>query len=123
MHITVQNFRDALAAAVAEKGSDYRYPEGNMRVHPGTNSPMCSYVTHGRTDCIIGNALHRLGVSIEVLLAFEGKGADQVIRAVVTSPVPTLVLDGADEAQSAQDTGGTWDEALQAYDAIVQRGL
>ena len=60
--ITFDMALEALNAAVEEKGADYVY-EGE-----GT---FCAYVASDQPSCIVGNALHRLGVSIPTLVEMD----------------------------------------------------
>ena len=60
--ITFDMALEALNAAVDEKGSDYVYKGG------GT---FCAYQEFGEPSCIVGNALHCLGVPIRTLAEMD----------------------------------------------------
>ena len=94
---------------VAAERPDYVYSE-----------EPCQYQYDGKPSCIVGHALHRLGVSIEALEALdaaqEGGG---VPASGLPSYLPILVEEGSRsallsvcEAQEAQDDGIPWGEAV-----------
>lgn len=112
--ITLDMALEALNAAVEEKGADYVY-EGE-----GT---FCAYVAFDEPSCIVGNALHRLGVSIPTLVKMD-KCA--IGGAVISSPKVLDVLEDSgfildDEAvmllstaQVLQDDDVPWGDAVRA---------
>ena len=94
---------------VAAEQPDYVYSE-----------EPCQYQHDGKPSCIVGHALHRLGVPIEALEALddaqEGGG---VPASGLPSYLPILVEEGSrsalialGEAQEAQDDGIPWGEAV-----------
>lgn len=103
---------ETLRAVVAER-PDYVY---DSEAVDENGVPMCVYVADGAPSCLVGHVLHRLGVPLDALSVFDesgGKDAQLVVR---------RVLDGTSgatahrlwAAQSAQDNGETWGEALEA---------
>lgn len=111
--ITFDMALEALNAAVDEKGDDYVY-EGE-----GT---FCAYVANGEPSCIVGNALHRLGVSIPTLAEMDYCA---IGGAVITSPKVLEVLEYRgftldydavmllSAAQTLQDDQVPWGDAVR----------
>lgn len=60
--ITFDMALEALNAVVDEKGGDYVYEGGRMSR---------TYVAYDEPSCIVGNALHRLGVPIPTLVEVD----------------------------------------------------
>lgn len=117
--VTEAQVRQALAEAVAEKGDDYVYtnPEGES----AKGSAASCYYVHGDVPgCLVGNALHRLGVPLWALEARELRGAYSVAKEVidVTDDRGTYTMLGS--VQDAQDNGAMWGDAL-AYAGVVTR--
>jgi hypothetical protein len=113
MHITFQDAHRAVKEAVKAKGEDYVYadpdPQGS-----------CSYV-HGDTPgCIVGHALHNLGVSIDLLRAMDCSDVPIFAAAYELELVPAGVtatekaLQFFTAAQMHQDMRATWGQALRA---------
>lgn len=112
--ITFDMALEALNAAVEEKGDDYVY-EGE-----GT---FCAYVASGEPSCIVGNALHRLGVSIPTLVEMDRCA---IGGAVISSPKVLEVLEDSgfdldyeavmlfSTAQVLQDDEVPWGDAVRA---------
>lgn len=112
--ITFDMALEALNAAVDEKGDDYVYQgEGTF----------CAYVASDEPSCIVGNALHRLGVSIPTLAKMD-KCA--IGGAVITSRKVLEVLEDSgftldddavillSTAQTLQDDNVPWGVAVRA---------
>lgn len=112
MTITAPQALQALKEVVAEA------PAGRDTVYQdrGTGGE-CYYVRYGVPSCIVGRALHRLGVPIEVLQGLDTAsmgdpiGASSLARRGVTTPDAAVVFANA---QLAQDRGKTWGQALDA---------
>lgn len=111
------DFTEAIRAAVAERGRDYRYT---------AHYPVCNYVvgdlellpedpTAAAPGCIVGLALHKMGVPLDVLAGYENLPAVDVLAAVAPD-MPREQVQGAGAAQSMQDGGRLWGEALDAYE-------
>lgn len=119
---------ELLQGAVDEKGPEYVYPQGDEG---------CSYVREGRPSCMIGVALSRAGVSVDVLRVMDrGDWADPsgepgdsaiLIACEVSAELFGFSTDDAaevafDQAQRMQDNGGTWGRALEvAREAVALR--
>ena len=94
---------------VAAEQPDYVYQE-----------PLCRYQIDGKPSCIIGHALHRLGVSVDTLAMLDGGEQGDGVHAVnLPSYIPILVEEGSrselvalGEAQEAQDDRIPWGEAV-----------
>jgi hypothetical protein len=109
---------------VAEFGEDYVYPEDHKRHEYGDDdnqggNMLCVYVHEDKPSCIVGQILHKHGVSVEALKAHEFKGARTVSYATAEADEKArFFLTGA---QSHQDKGNTWGEALTyALDQVGQ---
>lgn len=119
--ITLTQAREVIAAAVAEKGEDYTYvypadPAGDGQLEE------CTYADPftKEASCLVGNGLHRIGLTIDQLLLLDNSGTDPV---GVTSEMfrvrlAELGYQLSDEAlrfftsaQNAQDLGKTWGTA------------
>lgn len=61
--------------------------------------------------CIVGVALHELGVGLETLNFYEGSNVNQLIQADVESKNGWLFW-----VQNQQDLGDTWAEAVASAD-------
>jgi hypothetical protein len=119
--VTDEQFLDAIRAVVAEDPERiYERPEHMEARYEGA----CYYVhTDARDErklfpgCVIGQALHRLGVPLESLRDYEGENA----TAVVTAFMPNVSFDARNYActvQSRQDTANTWGDALAYADNL-----
>lgn len=104
-------FTAAMRAAVAERGEDYVFPNEWK-----DGASQCRYVQPDGDGpaCLIGVALHRLGVPLDALLDQEGCSASHVVGAVA-SGVTYAAARAANKAQEAQDIGATWGAALARY--------
>lgn len=111
--ITFDMALEALNAAVDEKGSDYVYGGGRMSR---------TYAAYDEPSCIVGNALHRLGVSISTLTEMDRRTID---GAAISSRKVLEVLEGSGfildndavmllaTAQVLQDAEIPWGDAVR----------
>jgi hypothetical protein len=118
MHITFQDAHRAVKEAVKAKGEDYVYMNPTS-AEPDAPGP-CSYV-HGDTPgCIVGHALHNLGVSIDLLRAMDCSDEPIIDTAYELELVPAGVtmtekaIQFFTAAQMHQDMRARWGEALRA---------
>lgn len=115
-HVTDEMFIAAMEQAVTERGPDFVYPKGEpgWTYGSGHTSPDCRYVRNDVAEpaCIMGVALFKCGVPLNVLRAREGDGIWHVLQ---SSGVSVLVQYAADKAQRVQDEGGTWGGVLSAF--------
>lgn len=75
----------------------------------------CFYVHGNEPGCIVGHALHRLGVPLETLKEHESDAA----RAPLNDLFPEVTegaMDLVDSVQYLQDRGEPWGEAIKALD-------
>ncbi|ATW69427.1 hypothetical protein SEA_IMMANUEL3_76 [Streptomyces phage Immanuel3] len=128
-----------LRHAVAAKGKDHVYvnPDGKTAGQGEYSNPSCYYV-HDVVDpegdgfgmkavpgCIVGNVMHKLGVGFTVMRNEENNTSDSLVDAVMVSR-HERDEDGEQKfeftdtakrvlrsAQSKQDGGATWGEALE----------
>lgn len=106
MHITEAQFTKAMQEAVAERGEDYVY---RVRVNGS-----CVYVdADGSPSCLIGLALSKINPSR--LPDYHHPRNSIPALTLLDGIVPDAVAWAADDAQTIQDTGHTWAEALKAY--------
>ncbi|RKN35962.1 hypothetical protein [Streptomyces hoynatensis] len=109
MNITVTDVINAVLA-VADEGPDHVYEQ-----QAGTD--MCRYTHESLSGtlipgCLIGTALHRLGVPLERLERYEGEQVLPLLRALGI-PVSYAAADPLREVQEAQDDGTPWGEAIR----------
>lgn len=127
-----RKFIAGMEAAVAERGADYVYPQINTIVTDDMHSNgMCVYRdSRGNPACLIGTALAKAEVhgtyipeyhesarsASELFAEFEdedGKG-----------PLSWFIAEAADKAQTEQDNGAAWGDALVAfYDDLKFNGV
>ncbi|UJQ86913.1 hypothetical protein SEA_TREAT_78 [Streptomyces phage Treat] len=128
-----------LRRVVTERGSSYVYvnPEGKKAGSGEYTNPNCYYV-HDVVDpegdgygvkqvpgCIVGNFMHKLGVGFKIMQHEENNTSDSLVDAIMVSrhekdengeqkfeftDTAKRVLRAA---QSKQDGGATWGEALK----------
>lgn len=111
--ITFDMALEALNAVVDEKGDDYVYEGGRMSR---------TYAVYDVPSCIVGNALHRLGVSISTLTEMDRRTID---GAAISSRKVLEVLEGSGfildndavmllaTAQVLQDAEIPWGDAVR----------
>lgn len=79
----------------------------------------CRYQVNGQPSCLVGHVLARAGVSTEALEDMDASGLSIINSyAAVGDTDARAVLQAA---QSAQDTGATWGEALKNAKAMYER--
>ena len=119
MTVTAEQFTAAMRAAVAERGRDFVYPRGVPGWRSGPHlGNTCMYV---RTDvdecgCLIGDAAHRVGVSLDQLREADVRefSAEEMLRVCIPG-LPPRIWDAAGLAQTVQDSGRSWGLALDRY--------
>lgn len=109
--ITKSKALELLEAAVAERGADYVYERDGTR----QSGPGCTYVRGGQPSCLIGLAMAKAGVPIEQLAEWDTRDNSAACFVLVDDELATkTAVDVMATAQSLQDIGETWGEALQA---------
>lgn len=103
-----------LRLVVFEKGADHTY----SRV-PGSFGPVCVNFYDGEPSCIVGHVLANLGVSAEKAAEMEVSHNVSVVnvarnlkRCGYEWEIGEDAVDLLEEAQTLQDNGHTWGEAL-----------
>lgn len=130
IEITLDTAIAALKGAVDEKGADFVYRpqdydgfESCYYVHSDHEGPehreMMEFedLKNVVPGCIVGNALHRLGVPLRDMIKFEGDPARQLLDGLADNDMITLAEDEVDSvfriAQSMQDVGNNWGLAYE----------
>lgn len=137
---TPEEVIEALEAAVAERGRDYVYvnPDGQRAGELDEHDAMssCHYVHGDKPGCIVGYVLHSWGVPLSALAEHEGAAAQQPINQelpYIVSKFPDTNDKGYSHAsaqvyeiarilgaaQGAQDSGSTWQYALEAAKSVA----
>lgn len=133
LELTIERARELLVEAVEEKGADYIYPlwdspnieclYGNY-ADPQNISYNDSFEEQGcdGPGCIVGHVLVKAGVSQETLYQNEGTGAVSLVAKLQGSDQfrGTPLSNALSAAQSKQDNGSTWGEALEAFDLYLK---
>ncbi len=108
-HISTADALRALEEAVAEKGEDYIYPWTDI-----DGEDQCAYLDNkGNPSCIAGHALVALGVP-KWLLADHNTGYN--VGDLWSKGLVEMDADAREAlqwAQTAQDSGHPWGEALR----------
>lgn len=123
--ITVEQLGRALAEVVAEAGSDYQYVTDTGTEIRGR----CVYQRDGAPSCMVGHALFKLGVPVDVLAQLDVASEDGEPCAIDDSDAYSVLSDAgfvldseaaerAAMAQTKQDSGWTWGAALREYDPL-----
>lgn len=113
--VTDEQFTEAIKALVKESPDKvYARPE-HMEAAP---KAACYYVHTSPEDetqlspgCLIGVALHKVGVPLEELRKYEGQAAWSVLR-VLMPHLSADTVNFAGDIQAWQDQRKTWGEAL-----------
>jgi len=114
-NITEEQVTEAMRQVIEEKGADYVYPEEEKLIHGG--GQMCRYGTEkGEPLCLIGHVIVKLGTTLHRQM--EGRPASGVLRSIGVTD--ERVLEAADRAQTYQDRGDIWGEALEKYLITVE---
>jgi len=114
--ITRQQYLDAQAKVVEERGHDYVYPDA-WRINE-----TCQYVYDGKPGCIVGASLAELGVPLVEMHKWEGVPASSLFGRLAHEKVLAFeqgTMELASRAQSVQDRTDTlsprnWGKAHEA---------
>lgn len=107
--LTLDRAKALAAEVVAEFGGDYKYPNEHREFHAGV--AMCKYVHNEKPSCLVGQILHRHGVSLTELALNEFRGAWAVTRDLVGPEDDVLKF--LEIIQAEQDEEKTWGESLK----------
>lgn len=119
--ITDKTVMTTLREVVAER-PDFVY-KAQTTYSDDDATPMCGYVHTNENGakvcgCLVGHVLNRLGVPLDTLAEYEGKGAEYVVEGLdlnlsrQTARVLWI-------AQDEQDRGKPWGEALAKAEAAA----
>lgn len=112
--ITDSTLVQALRDLAAER-PDYVYSNPDIENSPSA----CLYVHGDEPGCIVGAALHRLGVPLDVLSAYEGEGASTLLHYLNDDGVTSVsddVRQRVSNVQRDQDGREPWAKAVKALD-------
>lgn len=111
---------DLMCEIVAEFGVDHVYKRIPGRY--GNFAGCFNWdIENSCPSCLIGHVVYRLGASPELLTVCVGDAASSLIRKFASASGLRLeygVMDVLGAAQSSQDDGKTWGEALR--DALIE---
>lgn len=110
--LTLDRAKELAEEVVTEFGKGYIYPESHKKHFPGNQVASCMYVHDEKPSCLVGQILHRHGVSLEILKTYENIGAYRVTGEVTSTEDPD-VLGFLSALQSRQDDGNSWGSALE----------
>lgn len=117
--LTFQRAVELAHEIVAGFGEDYKYPVAHRVPETGSTIPTCVYVHEGEPSCLVGQILHRHGVSLDMLSQHEFEGAWTVAFQLASADDKARGFLLA--AQTAQDRGQTWGEAVEHGLATVSK--
>lgn len=110
--ITLDEMRDAIKRAVAERGKSYVYPGASSDSEKGVE---CRYrFEDGTPGCIVGLAVSYVDPKLTLP---ERKNAEYALEGVAEFTAITYAL----KAQDAQDIGRTWGDALSVAESFYDR--
>lgn len=124
--MTTTTLKDIAATvrAIATERPDFRYRTQPME-NPALRGDKCSYISASREvqegeGCIVGQALMRLGFTRDDLRRVEGYSSDMAMEkldVVMDRDEDTEGLLGwINTVQGRQDTGATWQKAVDVAD-------
>ncbi|MCW2496365.1 hypothetical protein [Jatrophihabitans sp.] len=112
--LDVAAVRALLVRAVEEKGADYVYVNPDGAIAAGGNVSCFNYDPETfEPSCIVGHVLHYMGVDLRTV------GRHDTAQHSCYGRVEGSARAALYAAQFVQDDGGTWGEALVAFDAAV----
>lgn len=120
--------REALQAAVDERGADYVYPakDSNWSNDDYHYEGVCVYRTpNGDPACIFGLALTKMGLYDYLPHYRREEGIDAVLRLIMGRTDHTFTpteIRAASAAQYAQDNYADYGTVLETYDTTVMEG-
>lgn len=123
--LTYDTAVNLLERAVAEHGADFIYPDSEREPWQEDRDDVCSYYVEDnggyRPSCIIGMVIDYLGLREQFLAErenWEGTPGVRVLESLgVTFDAQTRHL--LDEAQTQQDRGETWGDAVELATSIA----
>lgn len=113
IEITYESTLEGIKAIVDEAGEDFVYQQ-----HRRLGPIGCRYVHDGKPDCIVGRFLASVGVPLDVLSEYEGRGAEGVLESLQERSFlhfdDIRVRVFLRRLQKEQDAEETWGNALRA---------
>lgn len=109
--LTLARAKEIATEVVEEFGENYVYPKEHKVKFPDSSEPTCVYVHEGKPSCMVGQILHRHGVSLEELASYENRGAYSV--AWLTTTCGEYAPSFLSAIQRRQDRGQSWGVALE----------
>jgi hypothetical protein len=141
--INIESFTIAIEKAVEDRGGDFVYPLAGMH-RDAADLPLrqarldsdwwiegrsCAYfLPDGKPACIIGQALANLGYEEADLTRGQRFAASEMfdhipdLESDMDVEEQTRLLYAMDQAQSAQDGGNSWGEALREFHSGLRDG-
>lgn len=117
--LTLERAKELAAEVVADMGAEYVYvnpsgigADGYGAPDHGDFDPDCYYVHADQPGCIVGHILHKHGVPLRELGAFELEGASSVVAGLFNVSKLSPVAEYLSKLQVRQDEGATWGQAL-----------
>ncbi|MFY1688156.1 hypothetical protein [Plantactinospora sp. WMMB782] len=121
--IEIEQARELLARAVEVQGKDFVYNPGGAeycRYRPATQAEVFSADDPRlKTGCVVGEALALGGETRHR----EYRGSVHGLRDDFPEALSAKAADYLQRAQTTQDGGGTWGEALEAAEAWYQQNV
>ncbi|MFF3363612.1 hypothetical protein [Streptomyces misionensis] len=118
IELTLARAKELLAEAVAEKGADYVYTGPDGEQGNPDRAAECYYVHGQQPGCIVGNVLHRAGVSLADLAQYEGQAAEDPVEQLTKANVAAVRL--LISVQELQDRGTPWGEAVRQAEVLAK---
>ena len=129
-NVTYQQTLEAMRAAVEEKGEKYVYQRPKNPHIPGDKLGSCLNTSADGKEpgCLVGNVFHRLGVPLEWLFTPEiinnsAGGVISALRQREEYEFDEKSYKLLAEAQSLQDQGAPWGQALTNAISYVETGV
>ena len=111
--ITLQQMREAIKAAVEERGEDFIYPRDN---EDWMINGVCRYrLEDGTPACIVGLAMSKIDPSIVLP---EEQDAFDALEGIAETEAQRY----ANDVQGRQDCGDSWGRALRCVEGNVCHG-
>lgn len=106
--------RAGIVMAIRERGADYRYRDEHDD---------CFYRIDDKPGCLLGHAINNIDHELYEVMGNEEEDTDAFpfdeVERVARKSVTERALHAGTVAQTCQDLGGTWGEALEAFDKCV----
>jgi hypothetical protein len=119
---TLDQITEALEAVVRERGEDYNYL-AHFDECEYIGVPLDAASSKAIPACIVGATYSYLGVSNKTLKRWtDNSGSSSSIDCIVSPLIPKEALKPLMAAQTYQDQGMSWGEALREYKNAALNG-